>query len=145
MDIIGISETWLVSSMSSSFVELPGFKFFRGDVVGNVRKHGAGLYVREEFKAVPLEVPVPNVVAVEVPQLGCSFLSCYRPPSYTEEENSILRSFLGSFSVGRTVVILGDLNLPSIKWGDDGLAYGGITAADRSFWSPSWLLDLGSG
>ena len=133
VDIISISETWLVSSMSSSFVDLPGFNFFRGDVVGEVRKHGTGLFVRKEFKAVPLDVTVPNVVAVEVPELGCSFVSCYRPPSYTEVENSMLRSFLCSFCVGRTVVILGDLNLPSIKWGDDGLAYGGITAADRPF------------
>ena len=38
--ILGVCETWLVSSMSSCFVDLPGFLFFRGDVEGNVRKHG---------------------------------------------------------------------------------------------------------
>ena len=31
--------------MVSSFVKLPSYKFYRGDVDGVVRKHGVGVYL----------------------------------------------------------------------------------------------------
>ena len=35
---LAICEIWLVASILSSYVELPGYKFFRGDVFGTIRK-----------------------------------------------------------------------------------------------------------
>ena len=133
LDILGICETWLVSSMASSFVDLPGYVFCRGDVAGDVRKHGAGIYVRESFHPVEVGVTLHNVVAVEIPRLACHIICCYRPPSYSEDENTALRNFIEEFCVGKTVIVLGDFNLPSLVWNEDGMTSGGESLADRLF------------
>ena len=50
LDIVSITETWLTAECSTSFVDIPGFIFLRGDVFGGTRKHGAGLYVSRKVK-----------------------------------------------------------------------------------------------
>ena len=34
LQVISITETWLINSIPSSFVALPGFELYRGDVGG---------------------------------------------------------------------------------------------------------------
>ena len=133
LNIISITETWLISSMSSSYVDLPDFKFFRGDVCGSVRKHGAGLYVQSSYTSVSIDVDLPNIAVVFVEEFDTYFISCYRPPSNSESEDRALRSFLSEFSVGRAVVLLGDFNLPSLKWDETELLVGNVTPHDRAF------------
>ena len=70
LSLISITETWLTDSCDSSFVQLPKFSFYRGDVVGNVRKHGAGLYVSDSIKHVQVEIGLANVVVVHLIDLG---------------------------------------------------------------------------
>ena len=110
-------ETWLTSDVSSSYVDLPGFRFFRSDVVGPVKKHGVGLYVAQRFVAVPCEVDVPNVLSVYVEEWDLYVVVAYRPPSCSQMKNEALMSFLFNFTTNKNVVILGDFNLPSLKWG----------------------------
>ena len=56
----------------------------------------------------------------------------YRPPSYTVEDNCILQSFLDNFCPGREVVILGDFNLPSLRWGNRDVGVG-ASSVDAGF------------
>ena len=142
LNIISVTETWLISSMSSSYVELPNFKFFRGDVCGSVRKHGAGLYVQSSYTSVSVDVDLPNVVVVFVKEFDTYFISCYRPPSNSENEDFTLRSFLSDFSTGRTVVLMGDFNLPSLKWEEPELPVGSGTPHDRAFLDAFLLMGL---
>ena len=51
LDIVSITETWLTAACDTSFVDIPGFVFLRGDVFGDTRKHGAGLYVSRRVSA----------------------------------------------------------------------------------------------
>ena len=95
--ILGVSETWLVGEMSSSFVEIPGYRFYRRDVEGRVRKHGVGLYLKRELDAVLVEVNVPNVLVVHLIEWDLYVVVIYRPPSYDEEANRVLRQFIANF------------------------------------------------
>lgn len=49
LDVVGISETWLKSDVSSQAVEIPGYKFCRNDR-SRVRGGGVGIYVSTGIK-----------------------------------------------------------------------------------------------
>ena len=87
------------------------------------------------------EVEIGNVLSIFVQLWDLHIIVCYRPPSYSAEENNQVLSFLSDFCSGRPVVILGDFNLSSLKWLSDGIETGYITPIDRSFYE--WFLDLG--
>ena len=134
LEIVSITETWLTSSCSTSFVSLPGFSFLRGDVVGVVRKHGAGLYVSNDLKHIQIDVPIPNVVVVHLVDLELYVLSVYRPPSYNAEENLALLTFLSGFMPSKEVLLLGDFNLPSLRWSTEFALDSYISPTDSLFY-----------
>ena len=82
LHIISITETWLTSGCNKSFVSIPGYEFYSGDVSGVVRKHGAGLYVHSSFNHAQVSVDLPNLVVVFFMDLDIYVISIYRPPSY---------------------------------------------------------------
>ena len=126
LHVLSITETWLTSDCASSFVKLPDYEFYRGDVVGGVRKHGAGLYVLGSLRQVQVDVDISNVVAVHLPDYDLYVLSVYRPPSYSDQENDLLMRFLRNFVVSRELIVLGDFNLPSLVWPLDGNGFSGV-------------------
>ena len=134
LSVLSVTETWLTESCSSSFVEIPEFHFHRGDVVGEVRKHGAGLYVHHTLRHIKVEVSISNVVVVHLIDYDVYVMSVYRPPSYATEANHVLVAFLRTFSVGRELVILGDFNLPSLKWSEATVFDSYISPNDRLFY-----------
>ena len=133
ISIISVSETWLINTMPSSYVELEGFKFFRGDVHGSIRKHGSGIFISDKFNAVPIEVDLPNLTVVLLSEIETYFISCYRPPSYSVDEDNALKNFIQEFSSGRSVVLMGDLNLPTLRWDDNDVPIGNASSHDRLF------------
>ena len=133
ISILGICETWLTKETSSSFVGLDGFSFFRGDVNGVVKKHGVGLYVREGLSPVEDDVPLPNLLSVFIREWDIHVMVCYRPPSYSESENNVLYEFIEEFTSSRQVLLMGDFNLPTLKWPEDGVELGYVSPLDRKF------------
>ena len=133
LHILSVTETWLTAACSTSFVNIPNFEFFRGDVLGSVRKHGAGLYVRESLDRVQVCVDLPNVVVVHLIKYDLFVLSIYRPPSFSEQENLNLMNFLLDFSVDKALVVLGDFNLPSLRWSADGASCTHVSRIDGMF------------
>ena len=131
---LAVCETWLTSEISSSYVNLPGFRFFRGDVAGAVRKHGVGLYVKDSLNVVPIEVDIPNILSVYVGEWDVHLIAVYRPPSYSQEENLGLLSFLTEYTVDNDVIIMGDFNLPSLRWDLANMLDGYITPLDSLFY-----------
>ena len=142
LSAVGICETWLTSETPSSFVDLNGFTFFRSDVVGNIKKHGVGLYIKKELNAVSDDVDLANVLSVFVESWGLHILVCYRPPSYSPAENDSLMVFLSSFCLLNRVLIVGDFNLPSLTWRVDGLQSAYVAPLDKSFYDLFSLLGL---
>ena len=132
--VLAVCETWLTSGISSSYVDIPGFKFFRTDVVGTVMKHGVGLYVAESLGVVPIEVEVPNVLSVFVGEWDIHIVVVYRPPSYSQSENEVLLSFLANYTIENNIILLGDFNLPSLRWGCEDMFDGYITPVDSLFY-----------
>ena len=61
-----MSGSWLVQSVSSSFVAVDGYSVVRGDVQGLTRKHGACLYIRDSLRYVKIEISLQNIAAVHL-------------------------------------------------------------------------------
>ena len=95
--LLAVCETWLVESVPSSFVDIVGYNFFRCDVTGQIRKHGVGLYLRKEVEGVQVEVGLPNVVVVSVPNWNMHIVAVYRPPSNSDVLNEELSRFIRKF------------------------------------------------
>ena len=131
--VLGICETWLTEETPSSFVGLEGFSFYRGDVDSVVKKHGAGLYVRKGLTAVEDNVPVPNLCSVFIQEWDLHVMVCYRPPSYSDESNDNLYRFIEEFTSSRQVLLMGDFNLPTLRWPEDSVEAGYVSPLDRKF------------
>ena len=142
LHFLTVTETWLSEEVGSSFVDVPGFKFFRSDSPSGVRKHGVGVYVSDLLSAVPVGVGVDNVVVLFLSGLGLHVVSVYRPPSNSAEDNELLLAFLSEFCFGRSVLLVGDFILPSLKWSPDGLGEGYVSPLDRSFYEVFSIVGL---
>ena len=134
LHVVSVTETWLTDSCGSSFVQIPEFSLHRGDVAGPVRKHGAAIYVSNSLRHVQAEVTIPNVAVVHLTDLNVFVLSVYRPPSYSREENVLLADFIREFSANKEVLLLGDFNLPSLKWSESSVWNSYVTPTDRFFY-----------
>ena len=142
LHILTVTETWLSADVGTSFVGIPGFNFFRVDSPTGVRKHGVGVYISELIPAVPVEVVVSNVLVLYLAGLDLYVASVYRPPSNTVGDNELLLAFLGDFCFGRSILVLGDFNLPSLAWSPAGLGDGYVTPLDRQFFEVFSLVGL---
>ena len=132
LEVLGVGETWLLNSDSSSFVDISGFSFIRADVKGFIRKHVVGVYVANTLKFEDIVVDVPNCIIIKLIDFELVLIVVYRPPSYTESENNRLCDLLIKQCVGSEVLILGDFNLPSLKW-DSDLPTVYVPPLDRKF------------
>ena len=113
LDILAVSETWLLES-SSSFVAVDNYFIVKGDVLGLTRTHGVCLYVKRSVRFVEVHVNCPNVAAVHLMDFEVWVLCIYSPPSYSAWENEVLIGVILDFCERHEVVILGDFNLPSL-------------------------------
>lgn len=58
----------------------------------------------------------PNTLPIYLPSYNLYTMVVYRPPSISGEEDHALRNFIYHFSLGKELILLGDFNLPSIRW-----------------------------
>ena len=133
IDIIAVGETWLTSAVPSSFVTLTGYTIVRGDTDSAVRKHGVCLYVRREVRFVCIELDIANAAAVHLLDFDVWLIAAYRPPSYSEADNARLVQVITDFCEGREVVVVGDFNLPTLRWCPEHVLNGYISPTDLVF------------
>ena len=95
LSVLGICETWLLNSVDSSFVDLPGFTFFRKDTDSPSRKHGVGVYCRSELQAVKIDLDIPNVLVIHIQAWDKHIVLAYRPPSNNASENEYCNNLYG--------------------------------------------------
>ena len=134
LSVLVVCETWLTAETPSSFVDLPGFNFFRSDSGDGIRKHGVGMYVSAKLTSSEVEVAMKNVLIVYLEEWSIYLVAVYRPPSYLENDNECLISFLSEYCYGRNVILLGDFNLPSIKWSEEYTLNGYVNPLDMRFY-----------
>ena len=142
LSVVAICETWLVPSVSSSFVAVDGFQVVRGDGSDSIRKHGCCLYVADSLSFVPVEVDLLNVAVVFLTDLCVYVVAVYRPPSYTAVQDESLLLFLSEFCIAREVLLLGDFNLPSLNWGLENVLQGYIPPRELLFFDTFCSLGL---
>ena len=85
--------------------------------------------------AVEVNVGPSNVLVVNVLSWNVYFVMVYRPSSFGTSENMALSQVLADFCVGKDVIIVGDFNLPSLRWNEVGeMSDGYVSPLDRSFY-----------
>ena len=113
---MGISETWLNAEIPNSFVALPSYNILRCDSKDGIRKHGVAFYIKEGIKYSLVDCNINNVLVLNLYEYNFYIVNVYRPPSNTSSENDLLVNFILDFCKNKEIVIVGDFNLPSIKW-----------------------------
>ena len=116
IDFLGISETWLTSSVENSFLSIPGYEIVRHDSPSQRRKHGVAVYLRNHLKFNIIDCNIDNVLIIYLVDLCLYIVTVYRPPSCTSLENMQLAEFIEIFCFSKEVVVQGDFNLPNINW-----------------------------
>ena len=64
LDVVAVSESWLIESIPSSFAAIESYSVLRGDVHGSIRKHGTCLNVRDNLRFEEVETNCPDIVTV---------------------------------------------------------------------------------
>jgi len=116
-DVICISESWLLPSISDNFIALPGYNIIRCDRTGDKRGGGVALYVSLTLKVKVLATSEgvyqgkPEFLIVEIASNSDKLLlaTVYRPPKtgfLHEFENTLLELFTDYSNL----VVFGDFN-----------------------------------
>ena len=127
-DIIGITESWLNSDISTAEVHLPGYIVHRQDRTDTLRGIGGGvlLYVKSNLNSIEkgdIGVSFVNSVWCEIPSNSSGIPKSltvgvvYRSPNSSESNNKLLFDMLMKVS-GKNTIIMGDFNYPDISWVD---------------------------
>ena len=133
IDIIGLTETWLLPSVPDSFVSICGYGIVRVDTLGTFPKHGVGYFIKNCLVFESVECPIPNVSIVFLVKYGLHVVLVYRPPSNSYEADRRLLQFLLDFCVGKEMVIFGDFNLSDIDWRNEGCLFLTYSARVQAF------------
>ena len=123
--IVALTETWLDSSIPSSFFCPNNYVIYRSD-----RTHAKGggtlLLVKNTVVSKPLELDNNSSIDAVACELlladntNIGLLCVYRPPGLTADDNSKLYSIMNTFLDFKLKfnVIVGDFNFPDIQWPD---------------------------
>ncbi|MDW3615035.1 MAG: reverse transcriptase family protein, partial [Nitrososphaeraceae archaeon] len=123
MDFIGITETWLSSTVMDSEVSLEGYTLLRKDRTDPNKTRGGGVAIfvkndvtileREDLyeQLFPESLWCNIVFGTEKTLLGV----CYRAPDNNSLQNEAMYSLIER-ACKENVVILGDFNFPELKW-----------------------------
>ena len=141
LHILCITETHLLQSVQSSFVDIPSYSIVRNDVLSTHAKHGVCLYIHQSIKFEKIDISCPNVISISLPELNVHIVGAYRPPSQSATENQVMLDYLSRYCIGKEVIILGDFNLPSLSW-DQIAPLGHASATDRLFLETFLVLGL---
>ncbi len=128
--ILGISETWLNTSVSDQMINIPGYDLYRGDRTANSGKTTGGgvcFYIKSRYNIVEhadMTLCSPNLEIIWVQLLlkdtRPTFIACtYRPPSgcidmgldIIEEQILDLRT---KYNVC-DIIVIGDYNIDTLK------------------------------
>ena len=116
MDLFATSETNIHKNTPKSVFEIPNYRFYHKDRVGN--RGGSGIYIKKEIPAkyIPIQYEHEKfeVCAVEVTinKVKVAVVSIYKSPSVNYHVYSLIFEALQALIVKYNhVVILGDLNI----------------------------------
>ena len=133
IDILGISETWLISEVTDSFVSIENYVILRSNDPSSSRKHGVATYIKNDIRFEKIECELKNIIIIKLLDSDIYVITVYRPPSYNASENRLLILFLQEFCTDREVVLQGDFNLPTLRWENEEPAGRYVSPLDLTF------------
>ena len=133
IDVLGVGETWLVQSIADSYVDINNYRLVRRDSPSNVRKHGIAIYIRQCIKFIEVPCNIDNTVIIKLTEQDVYILFVYRPPSNNAATDDLLATFIRGFCPDKEVILMGDFNLPSLRWENDNPAESYISRTDSKF------------
>ena len=133
LDIFCITESWLTKLIPDSFVAIDGYTLIRNDTVGDTPKHGVCVYVKSNIKFDSVSCSCSNALILRLVDLDLWIIAAYRPPSNLESDNANLLNLIDNCCNGHEAIIIGDFNLPSLKWNSAHLYSHYILPLDRTF------------
>ena len=120
MDIFATSETDIHKNTPKSVFDIPNYRFYHKDRIGN--RGGSGIYIKKEIpsKYIPIsyEHDKFEVCAIEVVinKVKVAVVSIYKSPSVEYKVYSLIFEALQALIIKYShVVILGDLNIDFLK------------------------------
>ena len=123
-DVVCVCETWLNSSVLNSEI-LPNYgSIFRCDRTGRI---GGGVLVAvktgiQVTRRHDLEPENTEIVVIELMKSNSKpvvLYTFYRPPNSTPDVLQSLNNSLQKNPESSRVIVIGDFNLPSVKWSSD--------------------------
>ena len=141
MDILLISETHLTPAVNDATVRISGYALLRSDG-GNASTHGVCAYISEKLCFENIAVQVPNVILFYISALDIHVCTVYRPPSNSNDQDSLLISFLLDQCVDKELILMGDFNLPSISWSSQEQYPRNVSSSDSKFLDSFDMLGL---
>jgi exonuclease III len=125
--VVVVSETWLRREIPDTLIHIIGYNLFRCDRLDSKRGGGVAVYVAEKFNNIPVKACIKQhnnfgyteCLWVEITLANFVFTvgGVYRPPTSNINEDNALYNNIRSFTdTTKTLVILGDFNLPEIEW-----------------------------
>jgi hypothetical protein len=123
LDIVMITETWLLDSILTSEINIDGYTVFRKDRndVNKTRGGGVIVYVKNEYNVLEREDLYEQLFPESIFCLlifnGVKTLLgvCYRPPDSLKVNDEALYSLISRVS-RENVIIVGDFNFAELKW-----------------------------
>lgn len=141
ISVLGVGESWLLPSIPSSVVAIPNYSIVRRDVEGSIPKHGVCIYVRSSINFVEISTDIKNLLVIHLFDLDIYVVYVYRPPSYSFLDNHYLLDFIYNFCSNKEIILMGDFNLPSIKWNHEFPGVG-LSLTDSLFYESFISLGL---
>ena len=131
-DIIGVTESWLNVEVRDYLAEykIPGYTMFDKS---RVNRNGGGIlfYIKENLNPVLLSKPsIANIDVLVIllrnnQGIKLALTLIYRPPAQSVQTDSDIFDQISEISDTHDTVILGDLNLPTTKWGEPLISHHG--------------------
>jgi len=75
-----------------------------------------GIYVNCDIKFQEVINDIPNSTVIHLIPNDIHIVCTYRPSSYSINDDFALLSYIGELCHDKEVFVLGDFNLPSLRW-----------------------------
>ena len=131
-DILLISETHLTPTINDAAISIPGYRLLRNDS-GDTQVHGVCAYVSEKIHVDKIDASSPNVILFHLSELDMYVCVVYRPPSNSIDQNTKLIEFLLHECIDKELILIGDFNLPTIKWSSELQLSRSMSSSDSRF------------
>ncbi len=129
---MALTETHLTSNISDAELHIPNYVIYRTD--RKERSHGGvAMYIREDITVTVLlshSNSVCDTLMVHIRQLDVVICTTYRPPDAPnhngkfEDSLSKIEEAFAKLDQHTNILLLGDFNLPNVKWPEGHLLAG---------------------